>query len=133
MEAESAKWVVLVAATWIQAFAATSMDFPAYSTALKSALGISQPQLNYISVASDMGKALGWCSGVCLLYFPASAVLVVAAVMGLVGYGPSGFSFTTSSLCLISCIILREEFSHSVEMFDKPNTKCSAAAKIVVG
>ncbi|KAL0346438.1 UNVERIFIED_CONTAM: protein NUCLEAR FUSION defective [Sesamum calycinum] len=87
MEAESRKWVVLVATTWIQAFAGTNMDFPAYSTALKSALGISQAQLNYVSVASDMGKALGWCSGLCLLYFPAWAVLFVAAVMGLVGYG----------------------------------------------
>ncbi|KAL2251320.1 UNVERIFIED_CONTAM: Protein NUCLEAR FUSION DEFECTIVE 4 [Sesamum indicum] len=87
MEVESRKWVVLVATTWIQAFVGTNMDFPAYSTGLKSALGISQAQLNYISVASDMGKALGWCSGLCLLYFPAWAVLFVAAVMGLVGYG----------------------------------------------
>ncbi|KAK4416150.1 protein NUCLEAR FUSION defective [Sesamum alatum] len=87
MEGECKKWVVLVATTWIQAFSGTNMDFSSYSTALKSALGLSQAQLNYISVASDMGKALGWCSGLCLLYFPASVVLFVAAVMGLVAYG----------------------------------------------
>ncbi|KAL2461325.1 Major facilitator superfamily protein [Abeliophyllum distichum] len=50
-------------------------------------MGISQVQLNYLSVASDMGKAFGWCSGISLLYFPLSLVMFIAAFMGLIGYG----------------------------------------------
>ncbi|XP_057488538.1 protein NUCLEAR FUSION DEFECTIVE 4-like [Actinidia eriantha] len=87
MVGQSRKWVVLVASTWIQAFTGTNFDFSAYSSDLKSVLGISQLQLNYLSVASDLGKALGWCSGVSLLYFPLWVVMFMAAFMGLFGYG----------------------------------------------
>ncbi|KAL3624573.1 hypothetical protein CASFOL_031241 [Castilleja foliolosa] len=87
MIGESRKWMVLIATTWIQAFTGTNLDFSSYSTDLKSILEISQVQLNYISVASDAGKAFGWCSGVLLLYFPAWVVLFFAAFMGLLGYG----------------------------------------------
>ncbi|PIN04287.1 hypothetical protein CDL12_23173 [Handroanthus impetiginosus] len=81
------KWLILVATTWIQAFTGTNLDFSSYSSDLKSVLRLSQTQLNYLSVASDMGKAFGWCSGVSLLYFPIWVVLFVAALMGFVGYG----------------------------------------------
>lgn len=80
------KWAVLTATIWIQAFSGTNFDFSAYSSNLKSVLGISQVQLNYLAVASDMGKALGWSSGIALLYFPLWSVLLAAAGMGLVGY-----------------------------------------------
>ncbi|XP_004145067.2 protein NUCLEAR FUSION DEFECTIVE 4 isoform X1 [Cucumis sativus] len=81
------KWVVLVAAIWIQAFAGTNFDFPSYSSDLKAALGMSQVELNYLAVASDLGKAFGWCSGVALLYFPLWVVMFMAASMGFLGYG----------------------------------------------
>lgn len=84
---ESRKWVVLLASIWIQAFTGTNFDFSSYSSDLKSVLNITQLQLNYLSVASDMGKALGWCSGVSLMYFPLWVVLLIAAFLGLVGYG----------------------------------------------
>ncbi|XP_051145084.1 protein NUCLEAR FUSION DEFECTIVE 4-like [Andrographis paniculata] len=87
MGGESQKWIVLVATTWIQAFTGTNLDFSSYSTDLKSILGVSQVQLNYIGVASDMGKAFGWCSGVALLHFPTWIVLFAAAFMGFLGYG----------------------------------------------
>ncbi|CAA0820698.1 Major facilitator superfamily protein [Striga hermonthica] len=87
MKGDSRKWVVLAAVIWIQAFTGTNLDFASYSTRLKSVLGVSQVQLNYISVASDAGKAFGWCSGICLLYFSESAVMFFAAIMGLIGYG----------------------------------------------
>ncbi|KAM1706009.1 hypothetical protein ACFXTH_027983 [Malus domestica] len=91
MVGQSGKWMILVAATWIQAFTGTNFDFASYSSELKSVLGISQVQLNYLSVASDMGKALGWCSGVSLMYFPLWIVMFMAAFMGLVGYGLQWF------------------------------------------
>ncbi|KAJ8573493.1 hypothetical protein K7X08_010004 [Anisodus acutangulus] len=84
---QSSKWMILIASTWIQAFTGTNFDFSSYSSELKSVLGISQVQLNYLSMASDFGKAFGWCSGVSLMYFPLWVVLFIAAFMGLVGYG----------------------------------------------
>ncbi|EYU42267.1 hypothetical protein MIMGU_mgv1a019404mg [Erythranthe guttata] len=87
MVRESRKWMVLVATIWIQAFTGTNLDFSSYSSDMKSALGISQVQLNYLAVASDFGKAFGWCSGVSLLYFPTWFVLFFAAFVGLFGYG----------------------------------------------
>lgn len=79
--------MILVASIWIQAFTGTNFDFSSYSSDLKSVLGISQVQLNYLSMASDMGKAFGWCSGISLKYFPLWVVMFVAAFMGFLGYG----------------------------------------------
>ncbi|XP_022718691.1 protein NUCLEAR FUSION DEFECTIVE 4-like [Durio zibethinus] len=87
MVGQSRKWMILVATTWIQAFTGTNFDFSSYSSTLKSVLGISQVQLNYLSVASDMGKVFGWCSGVSLMYFPLWVVMFMAAFFGLFGYG----------------------------------------------
>ncbi|GAV65324.1 Nodulin-like domain-containing protein [Cephalotus follicularis] len=87
MVGQSRKWMILVATTWVQAFTGTNFDFSSYSSTLKTVLGISQVQLNYLSVASDMGKAFGWCSGISLMHFPLWAVMFMAAFMGLFGYG----------------------------------------------
>ncbi|XP_050220699.1 protein NUCLEAR FUSION DEFECTIVE 4-like [Mercurialis annua] len=87
MAEESRRWMVLIATTWIQAFTGTNFDFSAYSSTLKSVLGISQVQLNYLAMASDMGKAFGWCSGLSLMHFPIWCVMFMAAFMGLFGYG----------------------------------------------
>ncbi|XP_039027221.1 LOW QUALITY PROTEIN: protein NUCLEAR FUSION DEFECTIVE 4-like [Hibiscus syriacus] len=87
MAGQSRKWMILVAVIWIQAFTGTNFDFSAYSSEMKRVLGISQVQLNYLAVASDMGKIFGWSSGLALMYFPLWTVLFMAAFMGLVGYG----------------------------------------------
>ncbi|XP_019187447.1 PREDICTED: protein NUCLEAR FUSION DEFECTIVE 4-like [Ipomoea nil] len=84
---KSRKWMVLAACIWIQAFTGTNIDFSSYSSDLKLVMGLSQVQLNYLSMASDLGKLFGWCSGVSLLYFPAWLVLFIAAFMGFLGYG----------------------------------------------
>jgi hypothetical protein len=80
------RWAVLVATVWIQALTGTNFDFSAYSSALKSSLGISQEALNCLATASDLGKALGWSSGLALLYMPLHAVLLVSAALGLAAY-----------------------------------------------
>ena len=87
MAEESKKWTILVATIWIQAFTGTNFDFAAYSSQMKSVLRISQVQLNYLAVASDLGKAVGWSSGLALMYLPLPIVMFIAAFMGLVGYG----------------------------------------------
>ncbi|CAH8354341.1 unnamed protein product [Eruca vesicaria subsp. sativa] len=103
------RWTVLVAAIWIQAFTGTNFDFSAYSSDMKSSMGVSQSRLNYMAVASDLGKALGWSSGFAVAYFPVSAVLFSAAAMGLVGYGVQWLSIASDvidlpySLVLVCC------------------------------
>ncbi|XWS62300.1 hypothetical protein CRYUN_Cryun07bG0198600 [Craigia yunnanensis] len=87
MAGQSRKWMILVATIWIQAFTGTNFDFSAYSSEMKKVLGISQMQLNYLAVASDMGKFFGWSSGLALMYFPLWLVLLMAAFIGLFGYG----------------------------------------------
>ncbi|KAG6412748.1 hypothetical protein SASPL_125434 [Salvia splendens] len=87
MVAQSGKWMVLAATIWIQAFTGTNLDFSAYSSELKSVLGVSQVQLNYLATASDLGKALGWSAGLAVMWMPLWAVMFAAAAMGLVGYG----------------------------------------------
>ncbi|CAL0305944.1 unnamed protein product [Lupinus luteus] len=87
MVGESRKWVILIASIWIQALTGTNFDFSSYSSDMKSVLDITQLQLNYISVASDMGKAFGWCCGLSLFYFPFWLVIFISAFLGLLGYG----------------------------------------------
>ena len=87
MSGQSRKWMILVATIWLQAFTGTNFDFSSYSSDYKMVLGVSQVQLNYLAVASDMGKALGWSSGLAILHLPLWLVLFMAASMGFVGYG----------------------------------------------
>uniref|UniRef100_A0A7N0UFN6 Nodulin-like domain-containing protein n=1 Tax=Kalanchoe fedtschenkoi TaxID=63787 RepID=A0A7N0UFN6_KALFE len=87
MAGQSRKWMILVATIWLQAFTGTNFDFSAYSSRFKTVLGISQVQLNYLAVASDLGKAFGWSSGLALMHFPLWIVMFMAAFMGLFGYG----------------------------------------------
>eukprot|EP01018_Ginkgo_biloba_P004610 Gb_23375 [translate_table: standard] len=84
---EALGWMSFVAAIWVQAINGTNFDFSAYSSVLKEVLGISQVQLNNLAVASDLGKALGWLSGLASLYLPLWAVLSVAGLLGSIGYG----------------------------------------------
>jgi hypothetical protein len=86
MNDEWRRWAVLVATVWIQAVTGTNFDFSAYSSALKSSLGVSQEALNYLATASDLGKVLGWSSGLALLHVPLHAVLLLSAFMGLAAY-----------------------------------------------
>ncbi|KAL6008596.1 hypothetical protein ACLOJK_034110 [Asimina triloba] len=87
MAGQSRKWMILVATIWVQAFTGTNFDFSSYSSDLKMVLGITQVQLNYLAVASDLGKAFGWSSGLAILHLPLPAVLFMSASMGAVGYG----------------------------------------------
>lgn len=91
MAGQSRKWVILVATIWLQAFTGTNFDFSAYSSEMKALLGISQVQLNYLAVASDLGKAFGWSSGLALMYLPLWSVMFIASFMGLFGYGLQWF------------------------------------------
>lgn len=79
--------MILVVTIWIQAFTGTNFDFSQYSSSLKSALNVSQVQLNYLATANDMGKVFGWSSGLALMHLPLSLFMFIAAFMGFFGYG----------------------------------------------
>ncbi|KAL2333969.1 hypothetical protein Fmac_015182 [Flemingia macrophylla] len=87
MAGQSRKWMILVVTIWIQTFTGTNFDFSQYSSSLKSALNVSQVQLNYLATANDMGKLFGWSSGLALMHLPLSLVLLIAAFTGFFGYG----------------------------------------------
>lgn len=87
VEESKKKWMILVTSIWIQALTGTNLDFSSYSSDLKSVLEISQLQLNYLAIASDLGKAFGWCCGLSLAHFPLSIVFLIASSFGFIGYG----------------------------------------------
>lgn len=84
---QAMKWTNLVAVLWIQACSGTNFDFSDYSSSLKQVLQIGQFQLNNLAVASDFGKALGWTAGYAMRRMPLWAVMLIASIIGLVGYG----------------------------------------------
>jgi hypothetical protein len=49
----------LVTAVWVQCISGNNYTFSNYSHALKTLMGLTQLQLNGLSVAKDVGKAFG--------------------------------------------------------------------------
>ncbi|KAK8925888.1 hypothetical protein KSP39_PZI018585 [Platanthera zijinensis] len=80
-------WLTLATVIWLQSMSGTNTDFPAYSSELKSRLGISQIKLNNLAVASDAGKLFGWLSGAAAARLPLWSVLAIGAILGAAGYG----------------------------------------------
>ncbi|KAK3001902.1 hypothetical protein RJ639_021638 [Escallonia herrerae] len=130
MAGQSRKWMILVATIWIQAFTGTNFDFSAYSSQLKAVLGVSQVQLNYLAVASDLGKAFGWSSGLALMYMPLWVVMFISAFMGLVGYGLQWlvirdiialpyFLVSTTNSCLCYALFLDRKLLLFLMKFEK--------------
>lgn len=81
------RWTCFVAAIWLQSINGTNFDFSDYSSALKKTMGINQLQLDNLAVASDLGKVMGWVSGLACVFLPTWAVLGIAMSLGMVGYG----------------------------------------------
>lgn len=92
---EAFKWMGFVTAIWLQVINGTNFDFSDYSSVLKEVLDIDQVQLNNLAVASDLGKALGWLSGLASLYLPLWTVLLIAGCLGIVGYGVQWLSLVS--------------------------------------
>ncbi|XP_010246855.1 PREDICTED: protein NUCLEAR FUSION DEFECTIVE 4-like [Nelumbo nucifera] len=81
------KWLGFVTAVWIQAISGNNYTFSNYSDALKSLMGLTQLQLNNLSVAKDVGKAFGLVSGLASDRLPTSIILLIGSVEGFIGYG----------------------------------------------
>jgi hypothetical protein len=80
-------WVGLAAAVWIQIAAGNAYNFPLYSSALKSVLGLNQQQVTILGVANDVGENFGLLPGIACNKFPPWALLLVGSVLCFFGYG----------------------------------------------
>ncbi|XP_047955832.1 protein NUCLEAR FUSION DEFECTIVE 4-like [Salvia hispanica] len=81
------RWLGLVTAVWVQAISGNNYTFSNYSDALKTLMGLTQLQLNSLSVAKDVGKAFGIFAGLASDRLPTAAILLIGSVEGFVGYG----------------------------------------------
>lgn len=77
----------LVTGVWVQCVSGNNYTFSNYSDSLKNLMGLTQLQLNNLSVAKDIGKAFGLLAGLASDRFPTSILLLIGSIEGLVGYG----------------------------------------------
>ncbi|XP_020582037.1 LOW QUALITY PROTEIN: protein NUCLEAR FUSION DEFECTIVE 4-like [Phalaenopsis equestris] len=84
---EVGKWLGFVTAVWVQCISGNNYTFSNYSDALKTLMGLTQLELNNLSVAKDIGKAFGILAGLASDRLPTPVLLLIGSLEGLVGYG----------------------------------------------
>ncbi|ERN09846.1 hypothetical protein AMTR_s00013p00061220 [Amborella trichopoda] len=81
------RWLVFVAAMWVQSVAGVGYIFGSISPVIKSSLGYNQRQLARLGVAKDLGGSVGFVTGSLSAILPPWGALLVGAVLNFVGYG----------------------------------------------
>ncbi|XP_010524260.2 PREDICTED: protein NUCLEAR FUSION DEFECTIVE 4-like [Tarenaya hassleriana] len=81
------RWLVFVAAMWIQSCAGVGYLFGSISPVIKSSLHYNQRELARLGVAKDLGDSVGFLAGTLSELLPLWAALLVGAFQNLVGYG----------------------------------------------
>jgi len=81
------RWLVFVAAMWMQSCAGVGYLFGSLSPVIKSSLGYNQRQVAGLGVAKDLGDSVGFLAGTLCALLPFWAALLVGAAQNLVGYG----------------------------------------------
>jgi hypothetical protein len=81
------RWLVLVAAMWVQSMAGVGYLFGAISPVLKSTLGYNQRQVAALAVAKNLGGYVGVVAGTLSAALPPWAMLLLGAAQNLLGYG----------------------------------------------
>ena len=81
------RWLVFVAAMWVQSMAGTTYIFGAISPVLKASLGYDQRQLAALGVAKNLGGCLGLLAGALSATWPPWALLTIGAAQNFLGYG----------------------------------------------
>ncbi|KAJ0988806.1 hypothetical protein J5N97_007162 [Dioscorea zingiberensis] len=81
------RWLVFVAAMWVQSCAGIGYLFGSISPVIKGALGYNQRQIASLGVAKDLGDCVGFLAGALCELLPLWAALLVGALQNLVGYG----------------------------------------------
>uniref|UniRef100_A0A0A9GZ71 Uncharacterized protein n=1 Tax=Arundo donax TaxID=35708 RepID=A0A0A9GZ71_ARUDO len=81
------RWLVFVAAMWLQSMAGIGYLFGAISPVLKAALGYNQRQVAALGVAKDLGDCVGFLAGLLSAALPAWGMLLIGAAQNFLGYG----------------------------------------------
>ncbi|KAL6497611.1 hypothetical protein OROHE_027240 [Orobanche hederae] len=81
------RWLVFVAAMWIQSCAGIGYLFGSISPTIKSSLNYNQRQVARLGVAKDLGDSVGFLAGSFSERLPLWAALLVGAIQNFVGYG----------------------------------------------
>ncbi|KAL4369687.1 hypothetical protein GQ457_05G011270 [Hibiscus cannabinus] len=81
------RWLVFVAAMWIQSCAGIGYVFGSISPVIKSSLNYNQRQLSKLGVAKDLGDSVGFLAGSLSEILPLWGALLVGALQNLIGYG----------------------------------------------
>lgn len=81
------RWLVFVAAMWIQSCAGIGYLFGSISPTIKSSLNYNQRQVARLGVAKDLGDSVGFLAGSLCEILPLWGALLVGAVQNFVGYG----------------------------------------------
>ncbi|KAL3636697.1 hypothetical protein CASFOL_018996 [Castilleja foliolosa] len=81
------RWLVFVAAMWIQSCAGIGYLFGSISPTIKSSLNYNQRQIARLGVAKDLGDSVGFLAGSLSEILPLWAALLVGAIQNFVGYG----------------------------------------------
>ncbi|XP_052197642.1 protein NUCLEAR FUSION DEFECTIVE 4-like [Diospyros lotus] len=81
------RWLVFVAAMWIQSCAGIGYLFGSISPVIKTSLNYNQRQIARLGVAKDLGDSVGFLAGSLCEVLPLWAALLVGAAQNFVGYG----------------------------------------------
>ncbi|KAF5182048.1 Nuclear fusion defective 4-like [Thalictrum thalictroides] len=81
------RWLVFVAAMWIQSMAGIGYLFGSISPAIKSSLKYNQKQIARLGVAKDLGDSVGFLAGSLSDILPIWACLLIGALKNFIGYG----------------------------------------------
>ncbi|KAJ8544996.1 hypothetical protein K7X08_017579 [Anisodus acutangulus] len=83
----NSRWLVFVAAMWIQNCAGIGYLFGSISPIIKSSLNSNQKQIARLGVAKDLGDSVGFLAGTLCEILPLWAALLVGAIQNFIGYG----------------------------------------------
>lgn len=81
------RWLVFVAAMWVQSCGGVGYVFGSISPVIKSSLNYNQRQLASLGVAKDLGDSVGFLPGILSEILPLWGVLLIGAIQNLIGYG----------------------------------------------
>ncbi|PQP94485.1 protein NUCLEAR FUSION DEFECTIVE 4-like [Prunus yedoensis var. nudiflora] len=83
----SNRWLVFVAAMWVQSCAGIGYLFGSISPVIKSSMDYNQRQIARLGVAKDLGDSVGFLAGSLCEVLPLWAALLIGALMNFIGYG----------------------------------------------
>jgi hypothetical protein len=86
VQLQANRWLVFVAAMWLQSMAGIGYLFGAISPVMKAALGYNQRQVAALGVAKDLGDCVGFLAGSLSAVLPSWAMLLIGSAQNFLGY-----------------------------------------------